>query len=60
MIFKTSSMDGGKMDYEYDDITLDDVLTIEEKEAFRQQAYDDYYNAPLSSNSLGLWDSDFF
>ena len=48
------------MDYEYDDITLDDIITDEEKEGVRQQAYDDYYNAPLSSSSLGLCDRDFF
>jgi len=48
------------MQYDYDDITLDDVLTDEEIEEIRQQRYDDYYNAQLSSNSLGIYDSDFF
>lgn len=45
---------------EYEDLTLDDVLTQEEKEILREEAYNDQYNAPLSSYSLGLWDRDFF
>lgn len=48
------------MNYEYDYITLDDVLTIEEKEEIRQKSYDEYYDASHSSSSLGLWDCDFF
>ncbi len=47
-------------EYDYDDITLDDVLSIEEKEEIARQAYEDYYNAPLNSHSLGLRDRDFF
>jgi len=45
---------------DYDDLTLADVLTDEEIEALRHQQEEDYYNAPLSSKSLGLSDSDFF
>ena len=44
---------------EYDDLTLEDALTEEEIEALRHQQQEDYYNAQLSSNSLGLCDSDF-
>ena len=45
---------------ECDDLTLDDILNQEEREALREEAYNDQYNAPLSMNSLGLWDKDFF
>jgi hypothetical protein len=45
--------------YEDLDLTLDDVLTEEELERLRQQAYNDYYDANLSSDSLGLSDRDF-
>ncbi len=42
------------------DLTMLDFLTEEEFEALRQKKYDDYYNAQLSSDSLGLSDRDFF
>ncbi len=45
---------------EFIDIDISDTLTEEEFEALRQQKYDDYYNAQLSSDSLGLSDRDFF
>ena len=41
------------------DLTLDDVLTEEEYESLREEAYERYYNASLSSDSLGLSDKDF-
>jgi hypothetical protein len=45
--------------YEDLDLTLDDVLTEEELESLREEAYERYYNASLSSDSLGLFDRDF-
>jgi len=42
------------------DLTMEDFLTEEEFKSLRQQKYDDYYNAQLSSDSLGLSDGDFF
>ena len=48
-----------KMDDDLD-LDLSDILTEEEFEELRQRKYDAYYNAPLSSESLGLSDDDFF
>ena len=45
---------------EFIDMDISDALTEEELETLRQQKYDDYYNAQLSSDSLGLRDRDFF
>ena len=46
--------------YEEIDIDIEDMYTDDEIEALRHQRQEDYYNAPLSSESLNLLDSDFF
>lgn len=45
---------------EDNDLNLGDFLTDEEFEQLREQRYDDYYNATLSNDSLGICDRDFF
>ena len=42
------------------DIDISDTLTEEELEALRELRYQEQYCAQLSSESLGLWDRDFF
>ena len=42
------------------DLNIGDYLTDEEFEQSREQRYDDYYNATLSNDSLGICDRDFF
>ena len=47
------------LDVEFD-IDISDTLTEEELEALRELRFNEQYCAQLSSESLGLWDRDFF
>jgi hypothetical protein len=42
------------------DIDIEDTLTEEEFEALAEKRFQEQYCSGISSESLGLWDSDFF
>ena len=44
----------------YEEFDIEDTYTEDEIEALQHQRQEEYYNAPLSSESLNLFDGDFF
>lgn len=43
-----------------EDLSLDDIYTLEELEEVTERYREFYENSPITSCNLGLYDSDFF